>query len=235
MNGSDTYSMVRFATEKIGPIYKPEAMIFFLSEGSFRDSVEISNHPYEVAEPSKEKWYIWFNNIVQRFYTYQYRNMIRDPMIINSLLRSVLRLSNDQGILSRWASDLDDFGYSKLPISSNSMTGGWNLELANTSKDSQIAPRLPSGTFEDFKVLSSYARKNQVEIVVSTVPTLNFNLEYRLKSRELANYFDFAFLQGNDAVRSGDSFQDGVHLNDAGARKFSNWLKNELSRIFSNP
>jgi hypothetical protein len=234
MNGSDTYSMVRFATEKIGPLYKPKAMIFFLSEGSFRDTIDVSNHPYEVAEPSKEKSYGWVSDIVHGFYIYRYRNMIRDPMIINSLLRSVLLLSNEQGIASRWASNLDDFGYSKLPNSANSVYGGWNIDITNSSEDSELRTRLPSGTMEDFKVLSTYARKNQIEIWISTVPTLNFNLDYRLKTRELANLYHFRFLQGNDAVTRGDNFQDGVHLNDAGARQFSYWLKNEFSKISSN-
>jgi hypothetical protein len=231
MNGSDTLSMARLAIEKVGPLYQPRVMIFFLSQGSFRTSSDFSNHPYELAEPLLANNSILSHLHLSDSYIYKYRNLIRDPMILNSLRRSMLFFSNKEGIVVRWASNLDEKGYSTFSLSNNQIEGGWNYNTKSDSLDDFNALELPQGTIDDFSELKQYAEKNRIHIIISTVPTGSFDSNYRALSELLAQKFNFTFLQGNDAVTNGKYFEDGVHLNASGASIFSLWLGQNIPKF----
>ena len=225
MNGSDSLSMVRLSIDELIPRYKVKKLILFFSQGSFREDLDFSNHPYELAQP-KDKQNDFLDLVISEIYIYQYRNMIRDPMVLNSLIRSILFFSNNQGIAARWASDLDDSGYSILPLPDNEITEGWDKRLQNHSTTPEIV--LPKGTVADLEYLAEIAKSRSISITLATVPTTSYDQNYRSTVEQLAQLYDFNFIQGNDAVTNGEFFQDGVHLNSKGARAFSMWLTSKI-------
>jgi hypothetical protein len=226
MNGSDTLSMVRFATEEIWPKYKPRKMLMLLSQGSFRSSLSRDEHPYELASPSEQNA-LNKSGFFSATYLYKYRNLLRDPMVMNTLVRSIRFRDTNQGVVVRWASDLNAYGYSRFPIANNSVNGGWSTD-EDIGKDNLGKVTIPRGTYEDMKMLSRFSEIHKVEIVISTVPTLSLDLEYRSIAQEISSSFGFEFLQGNDVIRNGRFFQDGVYLNSLGAKKFSKWLAKQI-------
>lgn len=225
MNGSDSLSMVRLAIDELIPRYKVKKLILFFSQGSFREDLDFSNHPYELAQP-KVKQNELFNSVISEAYIYQYRNMIRDPMVLNSLIRSILFFSNNQGIAARWASDLDDSGYSILPLPDTEIPGGWEKRVQNQSTMPEIV--LPKGTVADLEYLAEIAKSRNISITLATVPTTTYDQNYRSKVKQLAQLYDFNFIQGNDAVTNGEFFQDGVHVDSQGAVEFSKWLSDKI-------
>lgn len=225
MNGSDSYSMTRLAIDEIIPIYQPKRLYFFLSQGSFREDIDASRTSYELARKDKRRLGI-VNEVISKFYVYRYRNTIRDPMTINTLVQSMLHISTGYGIVQSWVSDLDEYGYSRLPQSANKILGGW-AHPPKSSKEFSVS-ELPQGTLADFQTLRKFALRQKIKITLVTVPTITFDHEYRERSEELASKLGFDFIQGNDVIRDGRYFQDSVHLNSIGAEKFSLWFAGKM-------
>ena len=225
MNGSDSLSMVRLATDEIIPNYRVRNLILFFSQGSFRGDSDFSNHIYELAQPRNSQESL-MSKVISESYFYRYRNMIRDPMALNSLVRSVRFFSVDQGIVARWASDLDDSGYSLLEISDTQIAEGWDGSPQQAVEDSEIV--LPAGTVADLEYLKSFVDSRNISVTLATVPTTSYDPAYRLTVEKLAGLFGFRFIQGNDAVYLGEFFQDPVHLDSSGAELFSKWLAERI-------
>lgn len=225
MNGSDSLSMVRLATDEIIPKYNAKELILFFSKGSFREDSDFSNHVYELAQPRHGQKSL-ISKVMSESYFYRYRNMIRDPMVLNSLIRSLLSFSTDQGIVARWASDLDESGYSLLANSDTQISGGW--DGISNQKELHAEIQLPAGTVADLEYLKSFVNSGNISITLATVPTTSYDPTYRLTVEKLAQLFRFNFIQGNDAAYSGELFQDGVHLNSRGAEVFSRWLAERI-------
>lgn len=225
MNGSDSLSMVRLATEEIIPNYKVRNLILFFSQGSFRGDSDFSNHVYELAQPRNGQKSLMSEVLSESFF-YRYRNMIRDPMVLNSLIRSALFFSTDQGIAARWASDLDESGYSLLANPDTEISEGWNGISEHKEMDPEI--QLPAGTIADLEYLKGFVDSRGISITLATVPTTSYDPTYRLTVERLALLFGFGFIQGNDAAYSGEFFQDAVHLNSRGAEVFSRWLAERI-------
>lgn len=225
MNGSDSLSMVRLATDEIIPNYRVRNLILFFSQGSFRGDSDFSNHVYELAQPRNGQKSL-MSKVISESYFYRYRNMIRDPMVLNSLIRSAIFFSTDQGIVARWASDLDESGYSLLANPDSEISEGWNGISEQKEVDPEI--QLPVGTISDLEYLKSLVDSRSVSITLATVPTTSYDPIYRLTVERLALLFGFGFIQGNDAAYSGELFQDDVHLNLRGAEVFSRWLAERI-------
>lgn len=66
------------------------------------------------------------------------------------------------------------------------------------------------------------------ELIIGTVPTSVLQDEFRERARALASEMKVKFIQGNDAVNSGLSFADGIHLNDKGTVVFSHFLASQI-------
>ncbi len=69
------------------------------------------------------------------------------------------------------------------------------------------------------------------ELIIGTVPTSVFENEVRERVRTLASEMKVKFIQGNDAVKSGVLFADGVHLNDKGVVLFSHFLADQIKAL----
>jgi len=225
MNGSDSLSMVRLVTDEIIPKYKPKDLILFFSQGSFRGYPDFSNHIYELAQPRNSQKNL-VSKVISESNLYRYRNMIRDPMVLNSLVRSVRFFSANQGIVARWASDLDDSGYSLFEISDTQIAEGWDGTPHQVVESSEIV--LPAGTIADLEYLKSFVNSRNISITLATVPTTSYDPTYRLTVERLARLFGFRFIQGNDAASLGEFFQDPVHLNSRGVEIFSKWLADRI-------
>jgi len=218
MNGSDIKTMRDFALSYIIDEIKPKNLVLLFSNTNM---IQIGNFESFAGKRT---------TILDSFYLYRYRDTFRDPMTINTIVRFLKYRDSRQGIVYRWADNLDDFGYSKYETSDATVPEiGW-IPLVK-----------PKSDFKEYDVdisklqylleIRDATRKAGVNLIISTVPRLVKDDLYRGLTRSIANELSIGFIQGNDALGQGKYFQDGVHLNIEGAKIFSKFLARELPKL----
>ena len=219
MNGSEIQQIRDFACGYIIEKIRPKNLVIL-----FSNSGMATNNNYlslNTGNSTLEKF----------FYAYKYRNTFRDPMTINTLIR-VLRYQDDrQGLVYRWADNLDDSGYSKYGTTESSIANlGWDPTEVMVGEESAV-PVIEGKGMKYLVEIRDLSRKHGGDLIIGTVPTLTYDPNYRRAIEEMAKYLGVKFIQGNDAVGQGEYFQDDVHLNKRGAVEFSKYLARELSKF----
>jgi hypothetical protein len=217
MNGSEIRQIRDFACGFILEAVMPKNLVILFSNSAMAKSVDYQ--PMKFSSSNLEKY----------SYLYRYRNTFRDPLTLNTFLRILKYQDKRQGLVYRWADNLDDFGYSKYGTTDADITPlGWNpIEFREdiVSKQKSIHPK-------DLKYLTEirdFALAQGIKLIIGTVPTISYEPLYRREIEDMANYLGVEFVQGNDAIGQGKYFQDGVHLNRQGSIEFSKYLARELA------
>jgi hypothetical protein len=221
MNGSDIKTMRDFAISYIIKNVKPRNLVMLFSNTNM-----IEDHGYQ-------KLKIQSPSLISNSYFYKYRNTFKDPMTVNTFLRIAKYRDARQGIVYRWADNLDDFGYTRYGITTTRFPeAGWNpvTEIENDEGTYLV----DDSQFRYLLEVRDFARNNGVNLVIGTVPLPAQNNQYRTTIREIANKFGIDFIQGNNAIGQGKYFQDKVHLNKDGSRIFSEYLGQKLPKIVSS-
>ena len=76
--------------------------------------------------------------------------------------------------------------------------------------------------------IRDFAKAENVKLILGTVPKSNFDERLRATVKSVARDLGIQFIQGNDALGSGEFFQDGTHLNYQGSVEFSKFLGVQL-------
>jgi len=217
MNGSDIKTIRDFAVGYIVKEVKPKNLVLLFSNTSM------------IQGPKYQDFEFDSGNQLTKSYLYKYRNTFRDPMTINTFLRTLKFRDTRQGIVYRWADNLDEFGYTKYETTAATFSEpGWDPKKVNK-------PETKKYQVDDLRLrylteIRDYAKVNGVNLIIGTVPLLAQDLVYRGTVRQIADDLGVDFIQGNDAVGQGMYFQDGVHLNKDGTRVFSEFLAEKLSK-----
>jgi hypothetical protein len=217
MNGSDIKTIRDFAVGYIISEVRPDNLVLLFSDTSMIQGPKYQDFEFDTK------------NLLSNSYLYKYKNTFRDPMTINTILRAVKFRDTRQGIVYRWADNLDEFGYTKYETTDATFSdAGWDptkvISLDTKSylvDDSQLRYLIE---------IRDYAEKNGVNLIIGTVPLLAQDLVYRGTISQIADNLGIDFVQGNDAVGQGKYFQDGIHLNRQGAKEFSEFLAEKLSK-----
>ena len=217
MNGSDIKTIRDFALSYIVKKVNPKNLVLLFSNTSM-----IYGPGYEALKSEETKF-------LSNSYLYKYRNTLRDPMTVNTFIRVAKNRDTRQGIVYRWADNIDDFGYTKYETTDAiSSIEGW-LPSQDVKRDSK-SYSVDVSNLKYLTEIRDFANENGVNLIIGTVPLLSQDLKYRGTVREIANQLGIDFIQGNDAVGQGMYFQDGIHLNKAGSRIFSEYLAETLSK-----
>ena len=216
MNGSDIGTIQDFATSFIIPIIKPHNLVILVSNtGMLFDSNFL---PLAGGDSS----------FLNQSYLYRYRNTLRDPMTLNTLVRFAQYRDGRQGIIYRWADNLDDYGYSEYPTTEGSVGEiGWNPASSTIDQIEEVS--IDTSKLKSLIQIRDLARQNNINLVLGTVPLLSNDRNYRATVRSVADLLGIGFVQGNDALGEGKYFQDGIHLNKNGAEVFSKFMADSLS------
>ena len=219
MNGSEIKQIRDFAFGYILGEIQPKNLVILFSNSGMAVNVDYVSAAANV--PLLEKY----------SYIYRYRNTFRDPMTLNTFLRVIKFHNKRQGIVYRWAYNLDEFGYTKYETTEATFPEpGWDpTQVAGRS-----APLLANINRDGLKYLAEIRdmiREQGGNLIIGTVPTLGFDPKYRGAIEQIAKNLRVPFVQGNDAVGQGKYFQDGVHLNKQGSIEFSKFLARELSKL----
>ena len=217
MNGSEIKQLRDFACSYIINTVKPKNLVILFSNVAMAQ-----NETYEGELQSE--------SLLARYsYLYKYRNTFRDPMTVNTFIRIVKFQDLRQGIVYRWADNLDSFGYTKYLTTKNEFTDpGWNPASVPANSESVL---VDVTKLKYLKEIRDLAKSRGVNLIIGTVPTLTFDPLYRNSIKQIAKVLGVDFVQGNDAVGQGRFFQDGVHLNEPGATEFSKFLARELPKL----
>ena len=221
MNGSDIKAMRDFAIGHIIKNVKPRNLVMLFSNTNM------------IEDRGYQKLKIQAPSLISNSYFYKYRNTFKDPMTVNTLLRIAKYRDARQGIVYRWADNLDDFGYTRYPITTTRFPEpGWDpvTEIENDEGSYLV----DVSQFRYLLEVRDFARNNGVNLVIGTVPLPSQDNQYRTTIREIANRFGIDFIQGNNAIGEGKYFQDIVHLNKDGSRIFSDYLGQKLPKIVSS-
>ena len=168
-------------------------------------------------------------DLLSNSYLFLYRNTLRDPMTVNTIIRVLKNRDTRQGIVYRWADNIDDFGYTKYETTdATNPDDGW-VPSQNYKKDLKSYP-IDLSNLKYLTEIRDFANESGVNLIIGTVPLLSQDLKYRGTVREIANQLGIDFIQGNDAVGQGKYFQDGIHLNKTGSKVFSEYLAATLSK-----
>ena len=217
MNGSDIKTIRDFALSYIIEKVKPKNLVLLFSNTSM-----IYGPRYEEMKSEK-------TDLLSKSYLFRYRNTFRDPMTINTILRVLRNRDTRQGLVYRWADNIDDFGYTKYETTDATYPEeGWVPSRASTADQQSYSVDLSNLKY--LIEIRDFAIKNGVNLIIGTVPLLSQDLKYRGTVREIADKLGIGFIQGNNAVGQGRYFQDGIHLNKAGSRVFSEYLAETLSK-----
>jgi hypothetical protein len=220
MNGANIVNMRDFAISYIIPEAKPKNLVLLFSNTGML--VDSSYKKY------KERRSVFLDN----FQLFSYRNTLRDPMTLNTLLRVIKFRDTKQGIIYRWSAQLNDFGFQT--VTNNSIDEkGWSASESENIRDYKID--INEDAIKYLTELRDFAKTNDVKLIIGTVPTLTFSRELRKNIERAASILKISFIQGNDAVRSGDFFQDGTHLNYQGRVEFSEFLGKSIQKIENLP
>jgi hypothetical protein len=217
MNGSDIKTIRDFAVGYIVKEVKPKNLVLLFSNTSMIQSPKYQDFEFDSG------------NQLSKSYLYKYRNTFRDPMTINTFLRTLKFRDTRQGIVYRWADNLDEFGYTKYETTNATFSeAGWDpkKQISSDTKNYSV----DDSQLRYLTEIRDYANVNGVNLIIGTVPLLAQDLAYRGTVRQIADDLGVDFIQGNDAVGQGVYFQDGVHLNKDGARVFSEFLAEKLSK-----
>jgi hypothetical protein len=217
MNGSDIKTIRDFALDFIIDEVKPENLVLLFSNTSM------------IQGPNYQDFKLDTGNLLSNSYLYKYRNTIRDPMTINTILRTLKFRDTRQGIVYRWADNIDEFGYTKYETTDATIPdAGWDPnKVINMDTKSYL---VDDSKLRYLTEIRDYAEKNGVNLIIGTVPLLAQDLAYRGTVRKIAYELGVGFIQGNDAVGQGKYFQDGIHLNREGAKIFSEFLAQNLTK-----
>jgi len=221
MNGSEIKSIRDFACRYIIPTIKPKNLVLLFSNIGM-----IQTEDYKDLKSNSPR-------VLSNSYLYKYRNTLRDPMTVNTLLRILHYRDKEQGIVYRWANNLDDFGYTKYGTSDVKFPqNGWNPKEDSTLDETTYL--VNRSQLKYLIEIRDFAQKNGVNLIIGTVPLLAKDVEYRGTVRAIARDLGIGFIQGNDALGHGKYFQDGIHLNKGGAEIYSEFLAKELQLIADN-
>ena len=219
MNGSEIKQIRDFAFGYILGEIQPTNLVVLFSNAEMAENVDYVSAAANV--PLLEKY----------SYIYRYRNTFRDPMTLNTFLRVIKFHNKRQGIVYRWADNLDEFGYTKYETTEATFPEpGWDP----TQVAGQSALLLANINRDGLKYLAEIRdliREQGGNLIIGTVPTLGFDPKYRGAIEQIAKNLGVPFVQGNDAVGQGKYFQDGVHLNKQGSIEFSKFLARELPKL----
>lgn len=216
MNGSEIKQIRDFACGYIMKEIQPKNLVILFSNADMAKNADnirpVANVPF----------------LETYSYLYRYRNTFRDPMTLNTFLRILKFRDTHQGIVYRWADNLDDFGYTKYATTEASIDDpGWDSsDITKTS--SPLFPTVSKAELKYLQEIRDSAHAKGGKLIIGTVPTLSFDPKYRDAIEQMAKFLGVSFIQGNDAVGQGKYFQDGVHLNKQGASEFSKFLAREL-------
>ena len=217
MNGSGIKTMRDFAKSYIIETVKPKNLVLLFSNTSM------------IYGPRYEELNTESSNFFSNSYLYRYRNTLRDPMTVNTFIRVLKNRDTRQGIVYRWADNIDDFGYTRYETTDvTNPQEGW-APSQEAKQDSKSYP-VDVSNLKYLTEIRDFAIKNGVNLIIGTVPLLSQDLGYRGTVQEIANELGIDFVQGNDAVGQGKYFQDGIHLNRQGAKIFSEFLAQKLSK-----
>jgi hypothetical protein len=222
MNGSEIKTMRDFAVGFVIKKVKPRNLVMLFSNTNM------------IEDRGYQKLKVESPSLISKSYFYKYRNTFRDPMTVNTLLRVAKYRDARQGIVYRWADNLDDFGYTRYEITTTRFPqAGWDpvTEIENDGSSYLV----DDSKFRYLLEVRDFARNNGVNLVIGTVPLLAQDTQYRTTIQEIANRFGIDFIQGNDAIGQGKYFQDIIHLNKDGSRIFSEYLGQKLPKIISSP
>ena len=219
MNGSEIKQIRDFACGYILREIHPKNLVILFSNPAMALNAEYNG---SVAEDS-----VLENN----FFLYRYRNTFRDPMTLNTFVRVLKFRDTRQGIVYRWADNLDELGYTKYGTTELGIENpGWDpMQIAKLATPQ--FPRVNKAGLKYLMEIRDLSRAKGGNLVIGTVPTLSFDPNYRDAIKQMAKYLGVSFVQGNDAVGQGKYFQDGVHLNKQGAAVFSKFLALELPKL----
>jgi hypothetical protein len=217
MNGSDIKTMRDFAKSYIIERIKPTNLVLLFSNSSM------------IYGPRYEELITKSSNFFSNSYLYRYRNTLRNPMTVNTFIRVLKNRDTRQGIVFRWADNLDDFGYSKYEETNATFPEeGWNPRVDNSLDP--FSTQVDKSKLKYLIEIRDFAKEIGVNLIIGTVPLLAKDREYRGTIRAIADDLGIGFIQGNDSVGQGEYFQDGIHLNREGAKKFSEFMAKELSK-----
>jgi hypothetical protein len=218
MNGANIVNMRDFSIDYVIPKVKPKNLVILFSNKSM-----LLNSDYESFSIKKINW-------LDKSLLYSYRNTLRDPMTINTLIRVVKYRDTNQGIVYRWAAQLNDFGFQNITRNSIPDTG-WNPKI---TEKTEIPVKVSKNDIRFIAEIRDFARIKNVNLIIGTVPTLTFDQTFRSTVQSVAKYLGVEFVQGNDALGSGEFFQDGTHMNYQGSVEFSKFLGINLGKKPNN-
>lgn len=222
MNGADIKTMRDFALGFILKKAKPKNLVLLFSNAKM-----IQDGRYQKLKMDSP-------DLFSHSYFYQYRKTLKDPMTLNTVLRVLKYRDTRQGIVYRWADNLDDFGYSRYKMTDTKFPGaGWDpgKEIKNENKSYLI----DDSQLKYLTEIRDFTRHKGVNLIIGTVPLLAQDPEYRGIVRDIANRLGIGFIQGNDVFGQGQYFQDVIHVNKQGSRIFSEYLAQILPRIVLKP
>lgn len=232
LNAADTYVVRRFLLEDIAPELRPRIVVYGISEGAFikGDSPQIEQ--YDSAPATRIEPVPWYKALAENLYLYRYRNTLRDPLTLNTLVRSITHRDLDQGTIERFINNMTQDGdlRSRAPWAAM----GTPIEVSEQLPAGGDVNDLPSQSLRDVEDMAQQLRKVGIDLVLAHMPATQYSPQFAANVRALAEEVGAKFLPAAVAIRDTGYFYDGVHLNERGAELLATYFARKLPLVMNS-
>lgn len=230
LNAADTHVVRRFLLEEVLQAIHPQTVVYGISTGAFIESDAAQIGAYDTAPATRIEPLPWYKRVAEHLALYRYRNTLRDPEVVNTILRTVLHTSLNEGQIDRLVSDMTEHG--DLPARVPSAGPGLPID---TSADLSVGPlEVPAESQRDIEEIARVLDDNGIELILVSMPYPTYDPGFAKAVRNLAKKVGAEFIDAAPAAPQTGLFHDGVHLNELGADFLSRFLADAMDAHVSD-
>ena len=219
LNAADTHIVRRYLLEEILPIIEPRT-----SPGSFITGSEPQITRYDSAPATSTKEPSVIARIAANLYLYKHRNTLREPLTINTILRSIRTHSTNQGIIERFIADLTPRG----DTTNRTETRGPDSPIEVPDWREAEPQEISEPSTRDLQMMADELKGRGINLVFLLMPAATLDPSFLSAVKESADALGLPVIDGTTAISTTAYFYDGVHLNTEGARFLGALVGKEL-------
>lgn len=226
LNAADTHIVRRYLLEEVLPIVEPRTVVYGISPGSFVTGSEPQIARYDSAPATSIKEPSAVERLAANLYMYRHRNTLREPLTINTILRSIRARDTNQGIVERFITDLTARG----DTTNRTETSGPNSPIEVPDWRQAEPQVVPDHSVADLTMMTEELQDRDIDLVFVLMPAATFDPSFLAAVKESADDQGLDVIDATSAISTTAYFYDGVHLNAEGAHLLGSFLGRSLSK-----
>lgn len=221
LNAGDTHVMRRFVLEELVPEMEPRLVVYGMSPGVFVEPDDPDVKAYDSAPATAIEEPSWLRRMVSDLYIYRYRNTLREPLTVNTIIRSIRAGDTNQGVIARLLTDMSEHGDTENRRDYS--LGEDPIDPPDRSETPDPA-RIPQVSRSDLQELRDGLGRIGAQLVLAIMPAPDMDGSFVADVESLSAELGLEVIDATEATPSTRFFYDSVHLNREGAEQLGTFL-----------